>query len=396
MKTTKRVLTIVLLLILSLSMLVACNKNKDNPTLPPEELKDAAIQHELEFGGVYVLKTIDEFNAMRYKYGDSVDVTFSNGYEIKDIPYYNGYYTQNGEKLLVAYPGYPYIKVCINNGNDLFSVANLSDTDTATIKLNTAGKYWDIQNARDIHYYDERSRYTSDEQFANFRWVNAGDIKPYTLFRSASPCDNQHNRAPYVDKLIDFAEVNFILDLADTDAKIDGYIAKSDFNSPYFKFLYDNGNVDAIALNMNYGDGEPEQTLLMGILGDAAFKAKLVAGLNALFVSGGPYLVHCTEGKDRTGFVCMLLEALCGATYQEIVDDYMITYDNYYGIKKGDSKYQIIVDSLLVPMIKSIVNDNTVDIKTADLSEYAKNWLISGGMLPSEVQKIIDRLTSSI
>jgi len=46
----------------------------------------------------------------------------------------------------------------------------------------------------------------------------------------------------------------------------------------------------------------------------------------------GPYLVHCLEGKDRTGFVCIVLEALMSATYQEIVDDYMLTYNNYYHI----------------------------------------------------------------
>ena len=38
------------------------------------------------------------------------------------------------------------------------------------------------------------------------------------------------------------------------------------------------------------------------------------------------------EGKDRTGYVCALLEGLCGATYDEIVADYLITYDNYYQI----------------------------------------------------------------
>ena len=27
----------------------------------------------------------------------------------------------------------------------------------------------------------------------------------------------------------------------------------------------------------------------------------------------GPYLIHCTEGKDRTGFVSALLECLIGA-----------------------------------------------------------------------------------
>ena len=379
MKTSKKVIAICVLLVLCVSLLFACNKKKDRQ---PTSLENASIQHELEFGGVYVLKTIDEFNALGYEYGDSVDVTFSNGYEIKDIPYYNGYYTQNGEKLLVAYPGYPYIKVGINNGDDLYTVAQLSETDTATITINTLGKYKDIQDARDLHYYDDRSKYDSDRQFANFRSVNAGNIKPYTLFRSASPCDNQHNRASTVDHLIESVQMNYILDLADDKDKIDGYIAQSDFNSPYFKLLYDVDNVVPIALNMNYSSD--------------AFKQKLVGGLRAITVSGGPYLVHCTEGKDRTGFVCMLLEALCGATYQEIVDDYMITYDNYYGIKKGDSRYQIIVDSLLDPMIKSVVNDNSVDYKTVDLTDYAKNWLISGYMSEHDINTLIDILTEPI
>ena len=48
----------------------------------------------------------------------------------------------------------------------------------------------------------------------------------------------------------------------------------------------------------------------------------------------GPCLIHCVEGKDRTGFVCALMLALAGASAQEIIDDYMITYYNYYGITK--------------------------------------------------------------
>ncbi len=377
MKTSKKVIAICVLLILCVSLFFACNKERK-----PSIVQDAHISHETEFGGVYILKTIEEFNARGYEYGDSVDITFSNGYEIKDIPYYNGYYTLKGEKLLVAYPGYPYIKVCINNGDDLYSVANLSPTDTATIKINKLGKYLDVQQAMDIHYSDDRSKFTSDEQFANFRWVKAGDIKDCTLFRSASPCDNQHKRASTVDGLISFAQINYICDLADTYAKIEGYLKQSDFNSPYFKLLYQNALVAPMGLNMNYESD--------------SFKRTVVGGLDAMITSGGPYLIHCTEGKDRTGFVCMLLEALCNATYQEIVDDYMITYDNYYGIKKGDAKYQIIVDKLLDPMIKSVVNDDTVDYKSVNLSQYAKNWLVAGEMSEHNINTLIDRLTEAI
>ena len=74
----------------------------------------------------------------------------------------------------------------------------------------------------------------------------------------------------------------------------------------------------------------------------------------------------------------------------------MITYDNYYGIKKGDAKYQIIVDKLLDPMIKSVVNDDTVDYKSVNLSQYAKNWLVAGEMSEHNINTLIDRLTEAI
>ncbi len=122
-----------------------------------EEEKDLsvtgrAITHELEFGGVYIDLSIDDFNALGFTYGDGVTVTFSNGYKLENAPYYNGYYTQTGEPLLVAYPGYPYIKACINNGDDLWTVAGLGEGDTADISLAGAGAFAAIQNARDIHY----------------------------------------------------------------------------------------------------------------------------------------------------------------------------------------------------------------------------------------------------
>ena len=60
----------------------------------------------------------------------------------------------------------------------------------------------------------------------------------------------------------------------------------------------------------------------------------LAEGLRDLIEHKGPYYISCTEGKDRTGFVCLLLEALAGATFDEIETDYMKTYENYYGITK--------------------------------------------------------------
>ena len=374
-RTTGRLAALLLCLALCAALLLGCGR-----TGKPE-LSGGRILHEEEFGGVYIVCTIEEFNAKGFQYGDSVKVSFSNGYVLEDLPYYNGYYTVTGEPLLVAYPGYPYIKAAINNGDDPFSVAGLQESDTAKITLQEKGKYAAIQDARDIHYTDVRADYSSDAVFANFRSVEAGSLRPGVLCRSASPCDDQHNRAAYVDALMSQAGVAFILNLSDTEQKIQGYLADPGFASPCFLSLYESGKVEPIALNMNYGSQE--------------FKAKVAGGLAVMAENEGPYLVHCTEGKDRTGFVCMLLEALCGADYEELVRDYMITYDNYYGVtrEKEKSRYDVIVDSVLDPMIRSLSGDAEADVGAMDLAGSAEKYLLEGGMSREQIQLLKDKLT---
>ena len=353
---------------------------EDGAALP--EVTELGVIHELEFGGVYITMSIEELNARGFAFGDSVTVAFSNGYTLEDIPYYNGYYTRNGDPLLIGYPGYDYIKACINNGDDLWVKAGLDESCTARIALKEKGKYLDIQEARNLHYEDDRSLFESDVVFANFRNFHVGNIREGLLYRSASPCDNQHNRAAYSDALIADAGVRFILNLADTDEKMKGYIAREGFNSPYFLSLYQEGKVHPLAMNMNFGSDE--------------FRGKAVEGLRAMLNNEGPYLIHCTEGKDRTGFMCMLVEALCGASYEEIVDDYMITYNNYYGITKESEpkKYETIVRDVLEPMIRVLTEDDPdVDLKTADLAEYARGFLKKAGMSEDEITRLTEKLT---
>ena len=354
---------------------------KNEPSDPVPQATDRAILHEEEFGGVYVDLTIDAFNQLGFAYGDAVDVTFSNGYSLSGIPYYNGYYTLTGEPLVVAYPGYPYVKVCVNNGDDLYTRAQLRETDTATITRSERGAFSDVQNARDIHYRDERERFSSDAVFANFRSVQVGNLRENTLYRAASPCDNQHNRAPYVDALCGEAGVRCIVNLADTEEKIRNYVAAADFNSPHFLSLYNGGDVLLLTLNMNYSSED--------------FRAKVANGLIAMTEHEGPYLIHCTEGKDRTGFVCMLLEMLCGASYDEIVGDYMITYANYYGItRETDAKrYDVIAESVFLPMLNSVIGNGAVDPGTADLSVYAERFLQNAGMTEAQIAALKAALT---
>ena len=340
-------------------------------------LADCPLIYDTNFGGAYADITIDEFNALGFCFGDSIDMDFSNGYALHDIPYYNGYYVDEGDPLLVGYPGYPHVKMGFNYGDDMWQVGGFSDDTTVTISLNEAGKYLTVQETRNLSYSDEQGD-QSDEQFGNYRTVHVGSLKD-TLIRSASPCDNQHKRAAVVDRLISQSGVNFIINLSDNTEDIIEFIEMDDFDSPYFLSLYEQEKVIPLGLTASYKTDD--------------FIGKLINGLSMAAENDPPYLVHCVEGKDRTGYVCMLLEALAGASYQEIIDDYMVTYDNYYGITKaGDpEKYDLIKEKNIDKMLSYVCGGQ--DYTTTDLRQAAEDYLTSSGMPEDTVNKLERRLT---
>jgi hypothetical protein len=144
--------------------------------------------------------------------------------------------------------------------------------------------------------------------------------------------------------------------------------------------LYEEGNVLPLALNMNFESDY--------------FKEKVVVAMKAIATHEGPYLIHCTEGKDRTGFMCILLEMLGAATYTEIVDDYMTTYLNYYSFNGqfDQIKFDTIVNNVLNPMIASILNNPNSSIEGADYNYYAKKYLSDNGMTDTEITALLNNI----
>jgi len=105
----------------------------------------------------------------------------------------------------------------------------------------------------------------------------------------------------------------------------------------------------------------------------------------------GPVYIHCTEGKDRTGFACMLLEALAGASYQQIADDYMTTYDNFYRVNAANDakRFSIIKEQRLDSMLRHVVGaEKGADLTGADLSAGARNYLKTAGMTDEQVDQL--------
>ena len=314
-------------------------------------------------------ETIADFNAKGFELGDIVTVTA--GDYSADMPYLDGYYVNSGEPMLRAYPGKEYLAVCINYGK--FNVAaNVAAGSPVTVTLKEKGGAAALQATYSLKYTNDRADYASDEIFANFRAVKAGDIAEGKLYRSASPISNEIGRAAAADKLIEAAGVKTVLNLADTDEEIAEFIAAEDFASPYYKSLVDAKSVVALGMPVNYASDE--------------FAAGIVKGLTFLSQHEGPYLVHCTEGKDRAGFTSALLEALMGASLDEIVADYMTSYSNYYGITAADSKYGLIAQGNVMEMLRTVAGlDKGADLSKTDLAKAAETYLTAHGMKAEDV-----------
>ncbi|MBO7667583.1 MAG: tyrosine-protein phosphatase [Firmicutes bacterium] len=339
------------------------------------------VSHDEKFGSALLSLSQEEFEALGFVLGDGCSVEFSNGYTLPDAPYFNGYYVRNGEPVIVAYPGDPCVRITLNNVG-IWDAAGLSEGDSVTITQVEPGKYSAIQEALGQIYSFDRDDYPSDEAFANFRSFSAGDLKENFLYRGASPVDDSRCRAPYVDSLLELHGVAFVIDLADSEEDMEGYIASPGFSSAYTKELYDNGAVVLLDMGSAY-TGQ-------------AYKEKAAQGLRAALASQGPIYIHCMEGKDRTGFVCLLLEALAGAGYDEMKADYMTTYENYYQVTKEDTpeKYDAIVDLYFVPFMEFLHHTEYVPIlETADYREDAAFYLKDGGMTEEEIAALLALIT---
>ena len=363
----KKIFTLLATLFLGLS-LASCNSSKKVEVT-------ASILHDTKYDSAEVSLTQNQFEKYGFKLGDSCDVTFSNGLKINDIPYFNGYYVKNGAPLIVAYPGFTNIRVTYNNLG-IWTSEHLTEDMTVNIKLNKHGKYSPIQDSLGQIYSFKREDYSSDVEFCNFRSLTGGNIKENFLFRGASPVDNSRNRAPYTDRLIQEKQVKAVLDLADTTEDMLGYLSEATFSSNYTKGLYESNRVALLGMDAAYQS--------------VNFKTKLVSGIKQIIATEGPIYIHCMEGKDRTGFVCMLFEALAGATYEEMCNDYMLTYKNYYRVSKENTldKYNAIKELYFDAFVSFLHNSEDINVlKNASYVEDAKSYLKEGGLTDSEVEQ---------
>ncbi|MDR1772598.1 MAG: tyrosine-protein phosphatase [Hungatella sp.] len=332
--------------------------------------------HE-KYGNVYINIKNPDFLKL-FQYGDMVNVAISG--QLLEVPVCSSYSDVDSKKAVIVASSAEEksnedIILAINLGS-FAETYGTAVNDQVTITLSKKGGYLDEYEVRQLKRTNNRDDYSSDEVFANFREAAFGSIAPGRLYRSSNPINPEIGRNQYAMRLTKDAGVNVIFNLSETAEEVGAHL-RADANGglAYYKGLNDIGNVYALGMGLD--------------LQSEDFKQKLAVVLREMSEKKGPYLIHCVEGKDRTGFVVALLEALMGAKYWEIKTDYMESFVNFYHVPVAPGQYDRIGNNNILESMRQMAGiSKGSSLKGVDLSKAAESYIKSIGLTDDEIQKL--------
>lgn len=388
---TKRILVSLLILVVALSAVTA-QANKEKATYKVEVTNLEANEFTTKYGNLNTTGTAEEFTAKGYEWGDIAKVVFLDiKLSLPVIPTYS--YVDTGEAAIIMLKdenGKPTgnLQLAINMG-DFTTTYGIAKKTTnpdktwywtanegvklpmkVTFKMDEKGGYLDKFILHDLTRTNNRDDYKllSDEEFANFRQVKTTGMGK-NLYRSSNPINPEIGRNTQADKACRDAGITVAINLADNKALAEG---RPEYSGSYYSTL----NIKYLGLGVDFASED--------------FKKGLAEGLRFMAQNPGKYVVHCNEGKDRAGFAIAVLECLMGAKANEVLEDYMVTYYNYYGVEKGTDKYNAIAASNIVKTLQDAFQ--VKDFYSADLKKGAENYLHAIGLTGKEINELRNNL----
>lgn len=338
---------------------------------------------QLFSGKLYLDFPSDSF-LTKFEYGDIVTVAI-NGYDTLEMPVAQA----SGDVpiawfMLSAISGSNNLLLTMHNG-ELAEVLGITDVKTpieVVVSMKDKGGFkfgLEMLNVQYMGVYTENYPTLSIEEFANFREIHTTGMGKSKLYRSSSPIDPCLGRNLKADSLAKEAGVATFINLADTENSGKSF---RDFDSSY----YASQNAIFLALPVEFFS--------------RPFEEGLAKGFRFMIEHEGPYLVHCTYGMDRTGFTIAILEALMGATTEEIQADYAKTFSNYYYVTDGK---QIILNEQQVDFFKAVVlrnlkavyraeGVNIPDTNNIDWASATAKYLETFGLTPEEISALKEKL----
>jgi hypothetical protein len=338
---------------------------------------------KLYSGNLYLDFPADSF-LTKFELGDIVTVAI-NGYDTLELPVAEA----SGDVpiawfMLSAISGSDKLLLTMHNGQlaEVLGITDVKKPIEVVISIKDKGGFkfgLEMRNVQYMGVYTENYPTLSIEEFANFREIRTTGMGKNKLYRSSSPIDPCLGRNLKADSLAKEAGVATFINLADAEEYA---IAFNGFDSSYYS------TKDAIFLAL------PVEFF------SKPFEEGLAKGFRYMIEHDGPYLVHCTYGMDRTGFTIAILEALMGATTEEIQADYAKTFSNYYYVTDGK---QIILNEQQVDFFKAVVlrnlkavyraeGVNIPDTNNIDWASATAKYLETFGLTPEEISALKEKL----
>ena len=208
---------------------------------------------------------------------------------------------------------------------------------------------------------NDRANYKdlSDLEFANFR-----EVIKNRLYRSSSPVTDVLKRNLIADKAAGNFGIKTFVNLGDSENKLKNY---KDFKASYCS----KHKIILLGLDWKYYSKN--------------FQDRLARGIIEMARSEPPFLIHCDAGKDRTGFVCALLEALMGYDINYIVQDYLKSFENYFKVIKASREYNFIADNEIRGFLAKAFKVKASELENLNLALLAENYFIEIGVKAKDI-----------
>lgn len=345
---------------------------------------EAVLSEEEHARGLVMSVTAEDLESIGASYGSDLEIS-CGGKGIIAL------YTQHGKGAGMYSP---VVNHSESTGKVTISIigASLEDLGLAagdSVRISCAGTdpLYGLMPHYVAGYTSVRADYDSDQQFGNYREVGGGDMREGLLYRTSSPFNLRSERTAYSDA---FLKENGITSLITMDMNPED-VEKSCESLPsdaYAPTIFEAGNVHASVLSVSFFS-HPEQ---------------MRSVLQSFLDAEGSIAIHCTFGKDRTGFYCAVLEALAGASYEEVRADFMLSMCNYYHFEPGTEEYDAVaatyVDRILYilghPEFKdhpALVDWRTVSYEPYDMESKVTEYLV--GVIGME-QELVDAVKAKL
>lgn len=211
--------------------------------------------------------------------------------------------------------------------------------------------------------------YLSDNEFANFREIQTTGISRGKLYRSSSPVKSWGNRNVIADNAAREAGVKTFINIADSDESMRAL-------KGFYETYYSTQKYIGLKLNVKFMSKE--------------FQNGVARGIRFMAVNEPPYLIHCDLGKDRAGLFSAVIECLMGASSDEVVDDFLVSFWNYFGIESHSRDYEYVADNEIRPFLAQMFG--VKDIAKVNLREAAERYLLRIGVTAEEIETLKEKL----